>query len=369
MTLIEKSSKAVKKKCILVTGGAGFIGANFILNWILERDDQVVNLDKLTYAGNLQNLEKIEASNRYVFVKGDICDSGAIEKYLQQYQPFAIVHFAAESHVDRSIHSPEDFVRTNVLGTFTLLEVARNYWLNLDAKRKTEFRFLHVSTDEVYGSLDSDATSFTETTAYAPNSPYAASKAAADHLVRSYFKTYGLPTLTTHCGNNFGSFQFPEKLIPLVILNAQEGRQIPIYGDGSNVRDWIYVEDHCAGIRTVLESGVPGDVYNIGAGNERSNLEVVQTICDILDECLENAYISKHRSLIQFIKDRPGHDQRYSINSQKIENELGWRAKWNFEDGLYETVRWYLQNQEWVNNIKNGSYLKWLEKNYTEREV
>lgn len=330
---------------IIVTGGAGFIGSNFILDWLKVNNEPVVNIDKLTYAGNLANLSSLADDSRHVFIKADINDKETIGMLLREYQPRAIVHFAAESHVDRSITGPADFIQTNILGTFSLLETAREYYGNLPSEQQKQFRFLHVSTDEVYGSLKSEDPAFAETTAYAPNSPYSASKAASDHLVRAYYHTYGLPVLTTNCSNNYGPYQFTEKLIPQMILNALAGKYLPVYGDGLNVRDWLYVSDHCAAIRCVLEKGVPGEVYNIGGNNEKNNITVVNKICEILDELKPLSLSDKtvsYKQYIQFVKDRPGHDQRYAINSSKIQKELGWRPEENFESGLLKTVSWYL---------------------------
>ena len=350
---------------ILVTGGAGFIGSNFILQCMRERAACVVNLDLLTYAGNLRNLDSIAADTRYEFVNGDIGDRTLVRRLLETHRPNAIVHFAAESHVDRSIRGPEDFVRTNINGTFALLEETRSYWSALSDGERSQFRFLHVSTDEVYGSLGPADPPFQETTPYAPNSPYAASKAASDHLVRSYHHTYGLPTLTTNCSNNYGPFQFPEKLIPLMILNAKNNKPLPVYGDGKNVRDWLYVEDHCAAIRTVLRSGLPGETYNIGGWNEKTNIEIVGTVCDLLDEMLPEE-TSSRRNLINFVKDRPGHDRRYAIDARKIERELGWRPKETFESGIRRTVRWYLENEQWVRDVTSGNYREWIATHYAD---
>ena len=351
---------------ILVTGGAGFIGSNFVLQW-LQHGGSAVNLDLQTYAGNPENLASLLGSPRYVFVCGDICDAALVADLLRAHRPCAVVHFAAESHVDRSIAAPDAFVRTNVNGTFTLLEQARRYWSDLAEDDRRAFRFLHVSTDEVYGSLKPDDPAFCETTPYAPNSPYAASKAASDHLVRAYFHTYGLPVLTTNCSNNYGPFQFPEKLIPLVILNALEGKALPVYGDGGNVRDWLFVGDHCSAIRTVLEKGRLGETYNIGGNSERANLEVVRTICSLLDELRPHAGIRVRQDLITFVPDRPGHDRRYAMNATKIANELGWQAAVRFEDGLRQTVAWYLDHPEWVENVRTGAYRDWIRRNYDER--
>ena len=331
---------------ILVTGGAGFIGANFVLDWLAQSDEAVLNVDKLTYAGNLNNLSILQDDRRHVFVRADICDQDAIAALLNKYQPRAVVHFAAESHVDRSIHGPRDFINTNINGTFSLLEAARTYWDGLPEQQKCAFRFLHVSTDEVYGSLGAGDPPFTETTAYAPNSPYSASKAASDHLVRSYHHTYGLPTLTTNCANNYGPYHFPEKLIPLVIANARAGKRLPIYGDGRQIRDWLYVSDTCAAIRCVLDRGTPGEVYNIGGGNEKANLEVVHVLCDMLDQA-EPKNSGSYRDQITFVADRPGHDRRYAIDARKIERELGWKSQETFESGIRKTVAWYLANPHW----------------------
>lgn len=351
---------------IIVTGGAGFIGANFILHWLANNNEPVINLDKLTYAGNLENLADIQEEARHIFVQGDIGDRALVSRLLQQYQPRAIINFAAESHVDRSIHGPEDFIQTNVVGTFHLLEEVRAYWVGLNAEVQAAFRFLHVSTDEVYGSLDAHDPAFSETTAYAPNSPYSASKAASDHLVRAYHHTYHLPVLTTNCSNNYGPYQFPEKLIPLVLNNALNGKPLPIYGDGSNVRDWLYVGDHCSAIATVLEKGRLGETYNVGGCNEKTNLQVVHTLCDILDELKPKASGS-YRDQMTFVKDRPGHDKRYAINADKIIAETGWKPGETFETGIRKTVQWYLSHQDWVNNITSGEYRNWMATNYAGR--
>jgi dTDP-glucose 4,6-dehydratase len=348
---------------ILVTGGAGFIGANFVLDWLAESDDPVVNLDKLTYAGNLENLASLDGDARHVFLQGDIGDRGLVEKLLEEYRPRAIVNFAAESHVDRSIHGPKDFIETNVLGTFELLDAARAYWNGLEGAERDGFRFLHVSTDEVYGSLGPDDAPFTETTPYAPNSPYSASKASSDHLVRAYHHTYGLPVLTTNCSNNYGPYQFPEKLIPLVIHNALAGKALPIYGDGMYVRDWLYVSDHCSAIRRVLEAGVPGEVYNIGGWNEMPNLDIVHRICSLLDEMRPDAG-GPYARLIEYVKDRPGHDRRYAIDASKIHRELGWKPAETFETGIARTVRWYLDHQGWVAHVVSGDYRNWIGTQY-----
>ncbi len=386
---------------ILVTGGAGFIGSNFVLDWIASetaasgilplaarapgrmpkcgerRDaqepphpcaaDSVVNLDKLTYAGNLNNLASLKGESRHIFVQGDIGDRALVRRLLTEHRPRAVVNFAAESHVDRSIHAPGEFIQTNVVGTFNLLEEVRTYWSSLDGDEKSTFRFLHVSTDEVYGSLGPQDEPFTETTPYAPNSPYSASKAASDHLVRAYHHTYGLPVLTTNCSNNYGPYQFPEKLIALMILNATQGRSLPIYGDGKNIRDWLYVSDHCAAIRVVLAKGKTGEVYNVGGWNEKTNLDVVHAVCAILDEYLPGIEHVPHASLITYVKDRPGHDQRYAIDARKIERELGWKPQENFETGIRKTVRWYLDNMAWVEDVASGHYQNWLTQNYANR--
>jgi dTDP-glucose 4,6-dehydratase len=349
---------------ILVTGGAGFIGSNFILDWIAAEQTPVVNLDKLTYAGNLNNLAALHNDARHVFARGDIGDSALVGRLLREHKPRAIVHFAAESHVDRSIHGPADFIETNINGTFRLLEETRAYWGGLPEAERGAFRFLHVSTDEVYGSLGPDDAPFTETTAYAPNSPYSASKAASDHLVRAYHHTYGMPTLTTNCSNNYGAFQFPEKLIPLMILNALNGKPLPVYGDGLNVRDWLHVGDHCAAIREVLKRGRLGETYNIGGWNEKTNLDVIHTVCAILDEQQPSADGKPYTSLISYVKDRPGHDRRYAIDARKIERELGWKPKETFETGIRQTVRWYLDNTEWILDVTSGAYRDWVNKQY-----
>jgi dTDP-glucose 4,6-dehydratase len=352
------------RKNLLVTGGAGFIGSNFVLQAMRDESASIVNLDKLTYAGNLRNLESIGGDPRYEFVHGDIGDRALVRQLLEKHKPVGIVHFAAESHVDRSIRGPEDFIRTNVDGTFALLEETRAYWAALLDEERKSFRFLHVSTDEVYGSLGLDDPPFSESTPYAPNSPYAASKASSDHLVRAYHHTYGLPTLTTNCSNNYGPFQFPEKLIPLMILNAREGKPLPVYGDGKNVRDWLYVEDHCEAIATVLRGGRLGETYNIGGWNEKPNLEIVHAICDLLDEMAPRAAGSR-RDLITFVKDRPGHDRRYAMDARKIERELGWKPKATFESGIRKTVRWYLENEAWVRDVTSGSYRQWVATHYS----
>jgi len=355
------------KDTILVTGGAGFIGSNFVLRWIEEIGTPVVNLDLLTYAGNAANLASLKDDSRHQLVRADICDAEAVAAVIAEHRPRAVVHFAAESHVDRSIVDPGAFIRTNVQGTYTMLEQVRRYWSALDGAAKESFRFLHVSTDEVYGTLGPDDPPFSETTPYAPNSPYAASKAGSDHLARAYFHTYKMPVLTTNCSNNYGPFQFPEKLIPLVILNALEGKSLPVYGDGQNVRDWLFVDDHCSAIRTVLERGTLGETYNVGGNSERNNLHVVETICDLLDEMRSDGAIGPRRKLIKFVTDRPGHDRRYAIDARKIARDLGWQPSVKFEQGLRNTVEWYLNHAEWVENVRSGSYLNWIKQNYEER--
>lgn len=352
---------------ILVTGGAGFIGSNFVLHSIANTDTRVVNLDLLTYAGNRRNLESLEDHPQHIFVHGDICDEALVGALLEKHKPRAIVHFAAESHVDRSIAGPSAFMRTNIIGTFALLQQTKAYWESLAEDAKRTFRFLHVSTDEVYGTLRPDAPAFQETTPYSPNSPYAASKASSDMLVRAWHHTYGLPVLTTNCSNNYGPYQFPEKLIPLVILNALEGQPLPVYGDGQNVRDWLFVEDHCAAICRVLESGRIGETYNIGGNSERTNIDVVTTICDILDELKPNASIGSRRKLIAYVKDRPGHDRRYAIDTAKITQELNWRPSQQFEGGIRRTIEWFLAHLDWVGDIRSGAYQKWIELNYADR--
>lgn len=349
---------------LLVTGGAGFIGSNFIIGELGSRDVRIVNLDRLTYAGNLMSLDPVLQNDHHIFVRGDIGDPVVVREVLREYRPDALVNFAAESHVDRSIASPDTFIQTNVLGTFSLLEQTRAYWEELAGHRKDTFRFLHVSTDEVYGSLGPHDPAFRETTPYAPNSPYSASKAASDHLVRAYHHTYGLPTLTTNCSNNYGPRQFPEKLIPLMILNALEGKHLPIYGDGLNVRDWLYVNDHCKAIGIVLRSGRVGETYNIGARCEKTNLEVVKTVCRVLDEICPNSPYSPHESLMTFVKDRPGHDRRYAMDSTKIEEELAWRPHETFETGLRKTILWYLENSSWLESVRTGAYRVWIESHY-----
>lgn len=349
---------------ILVTGGAGFIGSNFVLDWLDQSDEPVINLDALTYAGNLENFASFAGNARHIFVKGDIGDYDLVSKLLNEHQPRAIVNFAAESHVDRSIHGPEDFIQANIVGTFRLLEAVRAHWGAMEGNAREEFRFLHVSTDEVYGSLSKNDPAFTEKNRYAPNSPYSASKAASDHLVRAYHHTYGLPVLTTNCSNNYGPYQFPEKLIPLCIHHAMAGKPLPIYGDGQQIRDWLYVKDHCDAIRCVLDTGKLGEVYNIGGWNEKTNLEVVHTVCSILDELSPRADEGTYKEQIMFVQDRPGHDRRYAIDATRIENELGWKPVETFETGIHKTVRWYLDNQAWVKNVTSGAYRNWIHQQY-----
>jgi dTDP-glucose 4,6-dehydratase len=352
---------------ILVTGGAGFIGSNFVLDWLAQSDEQVINLDALTYAGNLESLAALSGDGRHIFVQGDIGDSALISRLLDRYQPRAIVNFAAESHVDRSIHGPEDFIQTNIVGSFRLLEAVRAYWNDLQEPLKQNFRFLHVSTDEVYGSLTKSDPAFTETNRYEPNSPYSASKAASDHLVRAYHHTYGLPVLTTNCSNNYGPYHFPEKLIPLMIVNALAGKPLPVYGDGQQIRDWLYVKDHCSAIRCVLEAGKLGETYNVGGWNEKPNIEIVNIVCSLLDELRPRADRLSYTEQITYVADRPGHDRRYAIDAGKIANELGWKPQETFESGIRKTVNWYLENQAWVANVQSGAYREWLEKNYLDR--
>ncbi|WP_286998406.1 MULTISPECIES: dTDP-glucose 4,6-dehydratase [Comamonas] len=349
---------------ILVTGGAGFIGANFVLDWLASNDEPVVNLDKLTYAGNLENLASLQGDARHVFVQADIGDSAVISALLEQHQPRAVINFAAESHVDRSIHGPEDFIQTNVVGTFRLLEAVRAYWNELESEAKSSFRFLHVSTDEVYGTLSSTEPAFTEDHNYEPNSPYSASKAASDHLVRAWHHTYGLPVLTTNCSNNYGPLHFPEKLIPLMIVNALAGKPLPIYGDGMQVRDWLYVRDHCSAIRCVLKAGKLGDTYNVGGWNEKANIDIVKTVCALLDELRPRGDGLSYAERITYVTDRPGHDRRYAIDARKLERELGWKPAETFESGIRKTVQWYLDNPQWVQNVQSGSYRDWLQKQY-----
>jgi dTDP-glucose 4,6-dehydratase len=350
---------------ILVTGGAGFIGGNFVLDWLSDgQAEGIINLDKLTYAGNLATLASLQTDPRHVFIHGDIGDKALVSKLLAEYKPHAIVNFAAESHVDRSIHGPAEFVQTNIVGTFNLLECAREYWNTLEAAEKERFRFHHVSTDEVYGSLSATDPAFTETNPYEPNSPYSASKAASDHLVRAWFHTYDFPVVTTNCSNNYGPYHFPEKLIPLVILNALNGKPLPIYGDGQQVRDWLYVGDHCSAIREVLQKGKLGETYNIGGWNEKANIDVVKTICQILDQLNPRADGKSYAEQITFVKDRPGHDRRYAIDASKVERELGWRPAETFDSGIRKTVQWYLENPVWIDGVVSGSYRDWLQKQY-----
>ena len=352
---------------ILVTGGAGFIGANFVLDWLAEFDEPVINLDILTYAGNLESLSSLAGDERHIFVQAGIGESEHVARLLDRYRPRAVVNLAAESHVDRSIHGPEDFIQTNIVGTFRLLEAVRAYWDLLEGEARQIFRFLHVSTDEVYGSLSIDAPAFSENNRYEPNSPYSASKAASDHLVRAYHHTYGLPVLTTNCSNNYGPYQFPEKLIPLIIVNALAGKPLPVYGDGRQIRDWLYVKDHCRAIRHVLAAGSPGEIYNIGGWNEKANIDIVNTVCGLLDELRPRAGGRSYREQITFVTDRPGHDRRYAIDARKIERELGWKPAETFESGIRKTVMWYLENQGWVGNVQSGAYRAWVEKNYGGR--
>ncbi len=352
---------------IFVTGGAGFIGANFVLNWLKNNQEDVLVVDKLTYAGNLENLKSVENNPLYHFSRTDIGDQKMMEELLAKYKPRAVLNFAAESHVDRSIHGPGEFIQTNIVGTFHLLQATLGFWRGLSESDQKSFRFLHVSTDEVYGSLELDDPAFSETTSYAPNSPYSASKAASDHLVRAYHHTYGLPVLTTNCSNNYGPYHFPEKLIPLVIHNALAGKDLPIYGDGSNIRDWLYVVDHCEAIALVLQKGKLGETYNVGGWNEKKNIEVVDTICKTLDQLRPRADGKSYLEQKTFVKDRPGHDKRYAIDATKLEKELGWKPKENFESGLKKTIQWYLENQGWVQNIVSGNYREWMDKNYGAR--
>jgi dTDP-glucose 4,6-dehydratase len=353
---------------ILVTGGAGFIGANFVLNWMSSVGEPVVNLDKLTYAGNVENLASLQGDARHVFVQGDIGDAELVSKLLAQHKIRAVVNFAAESHVDRSIHGPAEFIETNIVGTFNLLESVRKYWNGLDAADKAAFRFLHVSTDEVYGSLSASDPAFTETNRYEPNSPYSASKAASDHLVRAYHHTYGLPVLTTNCSNNYGPYHFPEKLIPLMIVNALAGKPLPVYGDGQQIRDWLYVGDHCSAIRRVLEAGRLGETYNIGGWNEKPNLDIVNTICGMLDGLRPRADGKPYSTQIAYVTDRPGHDRRYAIDARKIERELGWKPAETFDTGIAKTVQWYLDHADWVTRVQSGAYREWVQKQYAETE-
>ena len=351
---------------ILVTGGAGFIGSNFVLDWLAHAEEPVVTLDKLTYAGNLANLSRLQNDPRHTFVRGDICDRQLVARMLATHRVRAVLHFAAESHVDRSIHGPSEFVQTNLVGTFSLLEEARAYWNGLADAQREGFRFLHVSTDEVYGSLQPGEPAFTETRAFCPNSPYSASKAGSDHLVRAYHHTYGLPVLTSNCSNNYGPMQFPEKLIPLIILNALEEKPLPVYGDGSNVRDWLHVADHCEALRLILARGRPGETYNVGGSAEYTNLQVVKTLCELLDK-MSPRVSGRHSELVRFVADRPGHDRRYAIDAAKIQRELNWTPRHGFATGLEKTVRWYLENRGWVENIRSGEYQRWIDKNYMAR--
>lgn len=349
---------------ILVTGGAGFIGSNFVLDWLAQSDEPLINLDKLTYAGNLHNLESLQGDARHIFVHGDFGDTTLVNALLAQHQPRAVVNFAAESHVDRSIHGPGAFIHTNVLGTFQFLESVRAYWSALHAQAQNAFRFLHVSTDEVYGSLAKEDAAFTENHRYQPNSPYSASKAASDHLVRAYHHTYGLPVLTTNCSNNYGPFHFPEKLIPLMIVNAQAGKALPVYGDGQQIRDWLYVKDHCSALRRVLQAGTPGEVYNIGGWNEKPNLEIVHTVCALLDELQARADGKRYQEQIVYVSDRPGHDRRYAIDARKIEQQLGWKPAETFASGIRKTVQWYLEHPQWVAQVQSGAYQAWVQQHY-----
>ena len=350
---------------VLITGGAGFIGANFVLDWVAQTEEKIVNLDKLTYAGNLESLASLKNNPQHVFVQGDIGDAALLPKLLSEHQPRAVLNFAAESHVDRSIHGPGDFIETNIVGSFRLLESVRGYWQALSAEAQSQFRFLHVSTDEVYGSLTPQDPAFTEQHQYEPNSPYSASKAASDHLVRAWHHTYGLPVLTTNCSNNYGPLHFPEKLIPLMIVNALAGKPLPVYGDGMQVRDWLYVTDHCSAIRRVLEGGRLGETYNVGGWNEKPNIEIVKTVCALLDELRPRADGQSYATQITYVKDRPGHDRRYAIDARKLEKELGWKPAETFETGIRKTVAWYLENTEWVAHVQSGAYRDWVSKQYT----
>jgi dTDP-glucose 4,6-dehydratase len=349
---------------ILLTGGAGFIGSNFVLDWLAQSDETVINIDKLTYAGNLENLASLRGDPRHVFVHGDLGDRALVDRLLAEHRPRAVLHFAAESHVDRSIHGPEDFIETNIVGTFRLLESVRAFWSGLPDVEKENFRFLHVSTDEVYGTLTPDAPAFAETNRYEPNSPYSASKAASDHLVRAWHHTYGLPVLTTNCSNNYGPYHFPEKLIPLIIVNALAGKALPVYGDGLQVRDWLYVKDHCSAIRRALDAGTLGETYNVGGWNEKANIEIVHTVCALLDELRPRADGISYKTQITHVKDRPGHDRRYAIDAQKIERELGWKPAETFESGIRKTVEWYLANPAWVEQVQSGGYRDWVNMQY-----
>ena len=351
---------------IFVSGGAGFIGSNFVLDWLELSDEPVINLDKLTYAGNPETLKSLQGDARHSLVQGDIGDSALVSQLLATHRPRAVVNFAAESHVDRSIHGPGEFIQTNIVGTFNLLESVRGYWSNLPVDKKDAFRFLHVSTDEVYGSLKKDDPAFTETSHIEPNSPYSASKAASDHLVRAWHHTYGLPVVTTNCSNNYGPYHFPEKLIPLMIVNALAGKPLPVYGDGQQIRDWLYVKDHCSAIRRVLEAGRVGEVYNVGGWNEKANLEIVHTVCALLDELRPRADGNPYKNQITYVTDRPGHDRRYAIDASKLEHELGWKPAETFESGIRKTVQWYLENPDWVANVQSGAYREWVQKQYSE---
>jgi dTDP-glucose 4,6-dehydratase len=354
---------------LLVTGGAGFIGGNFVLDWLAQNDEALVNLDKLTYAGNLETLASLAGDPRHIFVHGDMGDTALVNRLLAEHRPRAVVNFAAESHVDRSIHGPADFIQTNIVGTFNLLECVRAYWSALPGSEKTSFRFLHVSTDEVYGSLGPGDAAFTETHRYEPNSPYSASKAASDHLVRAWHHTYGLPVLTTNCSNNYGPFHFPEKLIPLMIVNALAGKPLPVYGDGMQVRDWLYVKDHCSAIRRVLEAGQVGEVYNVGGWNGKPNIEIVRTLCALLDELRPRTDGQLYANQISYVTDRPGHDRRYAIDARKLERELGWKPAETFETGIRKTVQWYLDNPDWVSHVQSGAYREWVSQNYARRQT
>ncbi len=354
---------------ILVTGGAGFIGGNFVLDWIAGSDEPVVNLDKLTYAGNLETLASLRGNPRHTFVQGDIGDQALVERLLAEYSPRAVINFAAESHVDRSIHGPGDFIETNIVGTYRLLEAVRGYWGALPGSEKAAFRFLHVSTDEVYGSLSPTDPAFAETNRYEPNSPYSASKAASDHLVRAWHHTYGLPVLITHCSNNYGPYHFPERLIPLMIVNALAGKPLPVYGDGMQIRDWLYVKDHCSAIRRVLDAGRLGETYNVGGWNEKPNIEIVKTVCALMDELRPKTDGSSYATQISYVTDRPGHDRRYAIDARKLEAELGWKPAETFETGIRKTVQWYLDHPDWVANVQSGAYREWVSKNYAERQA
>ena len=349
---------------LLITGGAGFIGSNFVLDWLAQSDEPVINLDKLTYAGNLENLDTLKDDPRHIFVQGDLGDAALVASLLRTHRPRAVINFAAESHVDRSIHGPEDFIQTNIVGTFHLLESVRGYWSELEEAENANFRLLHVSTDEVYGTLTKDEPPFGENNRYEPNSPYSASKAASDHLVRSWHHTYGLPVLTTNCSNNYGPFHFPEKLIPLMIVNALAGKSLPVYGDGLQIRDWLYVRDHCSAIRRVLEAGQLGETYNVGGWNEKPNIEIVHSVCQLLDELRPRADGQSYAKQISYVTDRPGHDRRYAIDARKIERELGWKPTETFETGIRKTVQWYLDNPEWVANVQSGAYREWMAKQY-----